>query len=343
MKLSITKRALGALALAATSTVILAACSGGGSSSADSGAGLADGFGSRNENRNAYFLTYYNPASDTFWAQIQKGADDAAELGGLTLTSQTADGDPDKMVDLVNTAIATKPSVIYMPFNEGEKWVQVACDAHDAGIQVVSYNVPAPESAGDCVSGFVGQDFREVGTIVGEAMLKQIDLKDGDEVLFAAEEPDQNYAIERGGGVQDAIDAAGIDVKGEFLRTTATDADALDAMTTWITAHPDAKAIVPLGGVPHRNAVAAEDAAGSTIPIIGFDTSAQVVDGIKAGRILATADQQGYVQGFQSVTQGVLYIDFGLSPANINSGGLGLITKDNVDLLEAKDLQGIRY
>ena len=343
VKLSNTTRITGALALTASAALLLTACTGGGAATTDTAGGLADGLGSRAENRNAYFFTYYNPASDVFWAQIEKGASDAAELGGLDLTSQTADGDPDKMVDLVNTAIATDPSLILMPFNEGEKWVQVACDAHDAGITVIAYNVPAPESASDCVTGFVGQDFREVGTIVGEALIEQVGLEDGDEVLFAAEEPDQNYAIQRGGGVQDAIDAAGIDVQGEYLRTTGTDADALDAMTSWLTAHPDAKAVVPLGGTPHRNAVAAEDAAGVEIPIIGFDTSTQVVDGIKSGRILATADQQGYVQGFQSAMQGVLNLDFGLSPANINSGGLGLITKDNVDLLEAKDLQGIRY
>jgi hypothetical protein len=41
--------------------------------------------------------------------------------------------------------------------------------------------------------------------------------------------------------------------------------------------------------------------------------------------------------------QGVLSLDFGFSAANINSGGNGLITKDNVANIEAKDLQGIRW
>lgn len=330
-----------ALVLATTAALSLAGCSAGGSGEQNTSAGLASGYGARAENRAAYFFTYYNPASDSFWAQILKGGEDAAQLGGLNLTHQTAEGDPDKMVDLVQTAIATQPSLIFMPFNEGEKWVGVACDAHDAGITVIAYNVPAPESAGDCVSGFVGQDFFEVGEIVGKRLVEEAGLSSGDKVLFPAEEPEQNYAIRRGGGVQESLDAVG--ATGEYLRTSGNDEEALNALTAWLTANPDVKAIAPLGGTPHRNIVAAMEAAGVKVPVVGFDTSPQVVAGIKNGDIIATADQQGYVQGFQSVTEGVLYLDFGLSPSVINSGGQGLIDKTNVEFLEDDALEGVRF
>ncbi len=323
-------------------TLALAACTSGGSSSTgDTSTGLEDGLGSRTEGREVYFLTYYNPSSDAFWAQILQGAEDASQLGGLKFTHQTADADPDKMVDLVATATATKPAIIFMPFNEGEKWVQVACDAHDAGIQIITYNVPAPESVGDCITGFVGQDFFEVGQLVGERLLEEVPLTAGDKVLFPAEEPEQNYAIQRGGGVQEALDAVG--AKGEYLRTSGSDEEALSSLTSWLIANPDVKAVTPLGGTPHRNIVAAMADAGVKVPVVGFDTSPQVIDGIKNGDIIATADQQGYVQGFQSVMQGVLWLDFGLAPANINSGGLGLIDESNVSNLEAEDLQGVRW
>ena len=341
VKTSARRSLLGTIALVGVAALALTGCTATAGASSTSDAGLASGFGSRADNRDAYFFTYYNPSSDPFWAQILKGGEDAAELGHLNLTHQTAEGDPDKMVDLVGTAIATKPSLIFMPFNEGEKWSKVACDAHDAGITVIAYNVPAPDSAKDCVSGFVGQDFTEVGKLVGERLLKEVDLKEGDKVMFPAEEPEQDYAIKRGGGVQDALDAVG--AKGEYLRTSGADEEALNSMTSWLTANPDVKAIVPLGGTPHRNVVAAMEAAGVSVPVVGFDTSPQVIQGIKDGKILATADQQGYVQGYQSVMQGILSIDFGLSPANINSGGLGLIDKSNVSFLEEKDLQGVRY
>ena len=122
------------------------------------------------------------------------------------------------------------------------------------------------------------------------------------------------------------------------------DAGALDALTSWLVANPDVKVIVPVGGTPHRNLPAALKAAGNTTTkVIGFDTSPQVVQGLKDGVLTATADQQGYIQGFQSVMQTILNIDFGFSAANINSGGLGLITKDTVGNIEAPDLQGVRF
>lgn len=341
MKTTHMKRASITLVALAAATLTIAGCTASPAASGESTDALESGYGSVAENRDAYFFTYYNPAGDPFWAQILQGGEDAAELGHLSLTHQTADGDPDKMVDLVQTAIATDPALIVMPFNEGEKWVGVACDAHDAGITVIAFNVPAPESAGDCVSGFVGQDFREVGEIVGARLVEEAGLGAGDKVLLPAEEPEQAYAINRGGGVQTALDEVG--AEGEFLRTSGNDEEALNSLTAWLTANPDVAAIAPLGGTPHRNIVAAMQAAGVSVPVVGFDTSPQVVAGIKSGDIIATADQQGYVQGFQAVTQGVLYLDFGLSPANINSGGRGLIDSSNVDLLEDDALEGVRF
>lgn len=304
-------------------------------------AGMADGFGSRATNRNVYFITYYNPASDAFWNQMLSGAKDAAQLLNFKMTHQTTDGkDPSKMTDLINAAIATKPAALFIPFND-PAWEGAAVEACKAGIPVFAFNVPPAKDAKGCSKAFVGQDFFAVGAIIATRLLKEVPLKAGDKVLCPAEEPDQQYAIQRGGGVESVLKTVG--VKCTYLRTGGDDAGALDALTTFLTANKDVKVAVPLGGTPHRNLVAAEDAAGVKVPIIGFDTSPQVIAGIKSGRILATADQQGYVQGFQTVMQGGLYLDFGLSPANINSGGNDLIDKTNVANLEAKELQGVRF
>lgn len=313
---------------------------GNGGSGGSAGTALETGLGSRAENRDAYFLEYYDPATEPFWNQIAQGAKDAAKLTGLKVTEQNADGDNAKMVDLISSAIATKPAALFIAFNDSS-WEEAACEADEAGIPVFAYNVPPAQAAVDCVKAFVGQDFTEVGAIVGQRLLEEVDLQAGDKVLCPAEEPQQQYAIQRGGGVESALEEVG--VKCTYLRTSGADEEALNALTTWLGANKDVKAVVPLGGTPHRNLVAAEDAAGVEAPIVGFDTSPQVIDGIKTGRIIATADQQGYVQGFQTVMQGALFLDFGLSAANINSGGNALIDKSNVELLEAADLQGVRW
>jgi simple sugar transport system substrate-binding protein len=330
---------------AATLLVLASACSSSAGNSGSSGGGgggngLEDGFGSRAENRDAYFITFYDPSADAFWNQMTTGAKDAAELGGLKLTEQTAKDDVGTMTDLISSSIANDPAALFIPFND-PSWEGAVCEAADAGIPVFAFNVPPANVAKDCVKAFVGQDFFEVGTIVGERLVQEVDLKPGDKVLCPAEEPTQQYAIQRGGGVESVLKEVGVTC--EYLQTTGEDGAALDAMTSWLNANKDVKAIVPLGGTPHRNAVQAQDAAGVEVPIVGFDTSPQVIDGIKNGRIIATADQQGYIQGFQTVMQAVLYLDFGLSPANLNSGGNALIDKSNVEVLEDPDLQGVRW
>ena len=327
---------------AGSAAVLLLATACGGSESSDGGGGgaLESGLGSRSESRAAYFLEFYDPATDAFWGQISQGAKDAAEVTGLEITEQNADADAAKMVDLINSAIATEPAALFVPFND-PSWEGAVCEAADAGIPVFAFNVPPAGEAQGCVQAFVGQDFTEVGALVGERLLEEVDLKAGDKVLCPAEEPQQQYAIERGGGVESVLKTVGVTCT--YLRTSGSDEEALNSLTTWLGANQDVKAVVPLGGTPHRNAVAAEDAAGVEAPIVGFDTSPQVIDGIKSGRIIATADQQGYVQGFQTVMQGALYLDFGLAPANINSGGNALIDETNVELLEAEDLQTVRW
>jgi len=342
--LSITRRRLGkrrAALIATLSAVALvaSACTGGGSGSTAT-TGLKDGLGSRGENRSMYFFLFHDPATEPTYAQIAQGARDAAQLAGINLTEQNAGSEVSRQVELVENAIANKPAAMFLIFQD-PSWNEAVCKAHAAGIKVYAYGIGPSDEAKDCVSAFVGQDFAQVGQTIGERLIKEVKLNAGDKVLCPVEEPTAPYAIQRSAGVNAALKSVGVECT--MLRTSSADEQALNAMNTWLGANTDVKAIVPLGGTPHRNAVTAEDAVGVTAPIIGFDTSPQVIEGIKAGRIIASADQQPYVQGFQSVMQSALNLDFGISPADINSGGTGLIDKTNVADLEAKELQGVRW
>jgi simple sugar transport system substrate-binding protein len=304
--------------------------------------GLSDGFGNRATNRTAIFITYYNPASEPFWHQIFQGATDAAKLGALEFTHITANAQEETLLSNIKNAIDKKPAFLFVPFNLGERQTALACQAKAAGIKVFAYNVPPAADAVKCVTSFVGQDFFEVGKIVGNALLDAApELKKGDKVLLPAEHAEQPYAVSRGGGVNAALAAHGI--KGVFLSTGDDDATTLANLNVWLKANPDVKAVVPLGGTPHRNIYAAMKSAGLHPYVIGFDTAPAIVSAIKSGEDLGTADQQGYVQGFQTVMQAVLLLDFGLLPANINSGGTGLITKANLAPLLDPKLKGIRY
>ena len=61
----------------------------------------------------------------------------------------------------------------------------------------------------------------------------------------------------------------------------------------------------------------------------------EILDGIASGRITATVDQQPYSQGFYAVSQMAHYIRYGLYPADISTGGAGLIDLTNYETASA--------
>jgi ABC-type sugar transport system substrate-binding protein len=296
-------------------------------------AGLDSGLGSLAKNRKVIFLMD-NPPTDVFWGVIQTGAKDAAKLYNIDLDIQftTEGATPQKYNELIGTASATKPAAIAVVIRDSDTFTENVCAAKKAGIAVLDYNVLAPGPVRDCVENFIGQDFAVAGELIGDRMVKEAGIKKGDLVLLPVEQPEASYAIDRGSGVKKALDKVG--AKYEVIQAGAKgDAEALENMTQWLTGHKDVKAIIPMGGTPHRNALEALKAAGldpANVAVGGFDISQPVTDAIKAGTIKAAVTQEPYIQGFQTVAEAALLLDFGIKPFSINTGA-GIVDKTNVD------------
>jgi ABC-type sugar transport system substrate-binding protein len=301
-------------------------------------AALESGLGSRAKGRKVTFVAD-NPPSDPFWGTIQRGAQDAAKLFNIDLDYQfTPEGaDINGYNDLIGTAAAAKPDALIVVVRDQDVLTENICAASKAGIPVMSYNIgpTAGNEVDKCVMGFIGQDFPAAGLKVANDMIALAGIKSGDLVLLPVEQPDASYAVQRGEGVKKALDAVG--AKYEVIQAGAKgDAEALENMTQWLIGHKDVKAIIPMGGTPHRNALQALKDAGlspDTVKVGGFDISGPVIDGIKAGTILTAVTQEPYIQGFQSVAEMALHLDFGIYPFSINTGA-GLVHKDNVATVE---------
>jgi simple sugar transport system substrate-binding protein len=301
---------------------------------------LESGLGGRAKNRRVVFVAD-NPPSDPFWGTIQRGAQDAAKLFNIELDYQfTPEGaDINGYNDLIGTAVASKPAGLAVVVRDPDVLTQNICAANAAGIPVVAYNVTQGGEVGKCVKGFIGQSFVAAGELVGNAMVAAGNIKSGDLVLLPVEQPEASYATQRAEGVKKALDAIG--AKSEVIQAGAKgDAEALENMTQWLIGHKTVKAIIPLGGTPHRNALQALKDAGldpANVAVGGFDISGPVVDGIEAGTIKVAVTQEPYVQGFQSIAEIALNLDFGIEPFSINTGA-GLVTKANVAVV--KELAG---
>jgi simple sugar transport system substrate-binding protein len=303
-------------------------------------AALESGLGSRAKNRRVVFVAD-NPPSDPFWGTIQRGAQDAAKLFNIELDYQFSPegADINGFNDLIGTAVASKPAGMAVVVRDPDVLTENICAAKEAGIPVIAYNVTQGGKVGGCVEAFIGQDFATAGELVGDAMVIAGNIKKGDLVLLPVEQPEASYAIERGKGVKKALDKVG--AKYEVIQAGAKgDAEALENMTQWLIGHKDVKAIIPMGGTPHRNALPALKDAGldpATVAVGGFDISGPVVDAIEAGTIKVAVTQEPYIQGFQSIAEIALLLDFGIKPFSINTGA-GLVTKANV--APVKELAG---
>jgi ABC-type sugar transport system substrate-binding protein len=294
--------------------------------------GLDSGLGSRGKNRKVVFVMD-NPPTDVFWGTIQTGAKDAAKLYNIDLeVAFTTEGaDAAKYNELIGTSAAKKPAAIAVVIRDESQFTENVCAAKKAGVTVMAYNVLAPGKVRDCVEGFIGQDFIAAGELIGDRMVKEAGIKEGDLVLLPVEQPDASYAKERGTGVKKALDK--VKAKYEVIQAGAKgDAEALENMTQWLIGHPTVKAIIPMGGTPHRNALKALEAAKldpAKVIVGGFDISKPITDGIAAGTIKAAVTQEPYIQGFQTVAELAIFLDFGIQPFSINTGA-GIVDKANV-------------
>jgi simple sugar transport system substrate-binding protein len=72
----------------------------------------------------------------------------------------------------------------------------------------------------------------------------------------------------------------------------------------------------------------------------GFDAAPGTLTGLKTGYMVASIDQQQYLQGYFSVYVLYLMKKYGFAP-QIDTGGF-LITKDNISLIEKLSPLNIR-
>lgn len=282
-------------------------------------------------------MIIYTPASVEFFAPAVQGAKEAAQKFNIDLDIQYADSDNVKQNNLIETAIANKVDGIAVIIQDDNAFDENVCKAMEQGIGVVSFNVDDSQGAdGNCRMAFMGQNFVDTGYLIGKRMIEEHGLKAGDLVFAPVEAPEAVYATLRYEGLKKALDEAGI--ASELVETKFDLAGAQTVVVQWLLGHPDVDAIVGLGSVPLTVAPKAMEEAGIKVPVGGFDLTPEIIKGIEDGVITATVDQQPYSQGFYAIAQLALWLQYGLFPSDMDTGGIGLVDASNVQTV--KELVG---
>ncbi len=273
-----------------------------------------------------------NPAEDSFWGVVERGAYDAAETYGIELKSGGS-SDPTEQAQLVETYVSEGVDGIIVSLANPDALKDAVKKAVDAGIPVITINsgVDVYKELGALTH--VGQTEFVAGQGAGE----RFNAMGVTKVLCVIHE-EANIGLEqRCDGLTDTFNG---EVERFNVATTGTRdiAGTLASIQDKLTSDDTIDAILTLNP---DIAIAARDAikaVGGDHKMATFDLSPAVLDAIEAGEIAFAIDQQQYLQGYLPVVFLYLY------NTNLNTvgGGLPVLTGPGfVDASNAAEVKAL--
>ncbi len=284
-----------------------------------------------------------NPGGPATLAR-ELGARDAARVLDVKLIEQHSQWNPQRMLQQANEALAAAPDAIIVMGHPGtEAMTGFLKRASRDGVTVVVGNNNLPGSG----RSYFGLDNYDAGVNLARLAAETGGLGAGDKVVvygaFIEGAPGANVAE----GSMAALDAADIVYdKLQWSNEAVQDPSlAVPVLVSYLESNPDTRAIIVPGhgGITAFLGKVLRDAgkdAGSVVTA-GFDISPAAIDEVKKGYLTLVLDQQPYLQGFMPVVAAVLEVKYGLGGLFLNTGG-GVVTKDNVALIETLVAQGLR-
>ena len=261
------------------------------------------------------------------WEPVLFGAEEAARLFDVNLDIQNSENDPQRQINIIETAIANKQDGVVPMMSVKDVLVDVVAKARAAGLAIIASNI---DDADTGRQAFVGQDFVASGYIIGSRMVGDHGLGEGDHCVAPVEFPDLTYAGRRYAGVKTALDEAG--VTSEMLGVGPIEAEALNFVAEYLLANPETDCAIGLGNVSTSVLpLAAEEAGLEGLPNGGFDVDPRIVENIGAGKTTATMDQQFFWQGFLPVMFIAYNVRYNLAPADVNTGN-GVVDATNLKM-----------
>ena len=313
-------------------------------------ASLSAGAAHAAEPLNIVFISHSSP-SNTFWQAVKKGFDDACgkvEASCQLVLTQT-EGSVEQATSNFQTALATKPDAVLVAIVDDKAYDGLVSDARKQGVMVLAVNVDDSQgSAGSERQAFIGQSFAAAGYSLGKAQSANFP-KDGPiHVLMGVSAPGQTWSEQRASGVLKFMDDfkknnPNREVTVEKIDSGTDLALAADRVGAYLNAHPETTAYFDTGFWEAGVARVLQDRGIEPGKVLlgGFDLVPEVLQQMKSGYIQTAVDQQPYMQGFMPVMEVYLAKNFGLAPADVDTGQ-GIVTADQVDAIMALSKQGLR-
>jgi simple sugar transport system substrate-binding protein len=277
----------------------------------------------------------HGSGGDAFWSVVKNGAEDAGRDLGVKVT-YNGDGKPDAQAKLIDNAVAQGKTGLVVSMANPDALKDSIAAAVRAGIPVITINSGADESKAFGAIAHVGQDETVAGKAAGER-LKDEGKKN---ILCVIHEAANSGLNDRCQGAKDGFGGKVTNLQVDINNPTDTESRMRGALQT----DPSIDGVLTLNSQVADLAVSAASSAGSKAAIATFDLNTDVVNSIKAGKILFAVDQQQYEQGYLPIVMLKLYRENG----NTLGGGLpvftgpGFVDKSNADQVGKYTVRGTR-
>ena len=322
--MTVRSKVLVALAGAA---IVVGACS----TATPSSSGSTGGGGSADRSSINIQVVTHGQASDPFWSIFKNGVDQAGKDMGVKVEYAAPDTfDMPKMAQLIDAAVAKKPAGLVVSIPDKTALGPSIQKAVAAGIPVISANSGSDAYKELGVMTHVGQDEEIAGEKAGELM--------------------KAAGVTNALCINQEVGNAGLDARCKGFTTglggtvTVVQVDLKDptaaqqAIAAAVQGNADANGILALGPTGATPTIKAMEQLNNTdIKVATFDLSKDVLDAIKADKMLFAIDQQQYLQGYLPIVFLTLNKLYGLQPGGGQPvlTGQGIVDKTNVDTVLA--------
>ncbi len=287
---------------------------------------------------------------DPFWSIVKRGAEDAgivakAQGGSVTwLGPQNYDNLGVDAAELIRQAIDQGADAVV-----GPDWVPEAMDPAfkavvDAGIPLIIYNAGGLTAADRLgAMNYVGSDDYKGAYAAGQYLGTQGHLNGVCINTLPGAANIEAYCS----GFRDGIESVG--GKGSALPLPATSFGSATAVAQAVKAHllqnPNVDAVFAIGNVDSNSVVNGVTQAGKAgkVHICGMNFDESILNNIKNGTQDCAIDQQGYLQGYLSVSILNGNVNYGLTvPTREILTGPGIVDATNVDKVLSGVAEGAR-
>lgn len=276
-----------------------------------------------------------------FWQSVKAGADAAGKETGVKIywKGPANETDVNAQINIVEDAITSRVDGIVIAPSHRDSLVPVVLRAQREGIPVTIFDSGIGT---EDYTSYVSTDNVQGGVMAAERMAEKLGGKGRIAVLGL--KAGSVSTDERERGFQQTIKQKypGIEIVA-FQYGEANRATSIDRATDILTAHPEINGFFASNEPSTVGAAQATKQKGlaGKITVVGFDSSPNLVEDLKAGTIDSLIIQNPYRMGYDGVRTLVDKLN-GKTPERRIDTGVKLVTKENLAAPEIQQLLGAK-